>query len=310
MISVVVCTCNRAARLPEFFEALRRLTVPDGLKWELIVVDNASKDATKDCIVAEHARGGLPLKYVLETQRGLGAARNAGLRNAVGAIIAMTDDDCFVAPDWLATLSLIFADSGVDVVGGRVLLHNPRDFPVTIRLDDGRHEVATFQQLFSTVPGCNLAFRRGVVEQIGGFDPALGAGLPITAEDSDFVYRAIKAGCRVVYDGRLTVSHDHGRRTKAAVQSLNRSYVMGRGALYAKHWLSGDKDALRYAYWEVIGLLRRCLTSSENGQERIDSLRDVAHLFRGAAIAARNRALKGAHRMPHPVQLPIDNTGQ
>jgi hypothetical protein len=281
------------------------------MKWEVIVVDNASSDETKACILAEQARGGLPLKYVLETQRGSGAAKNAGLRNAAGAIIAMTDDDCFVAPDWLVTLSLIFADSEVDIAGGRVLLHDPRDLPVTIRLDDGRHEVATFHDLLSTVPGCNLAFRRDVVEQkIGGFDPALGAGLSLAGEDGDFLYRAIKAGCRVVYDGRLTVSHDHGRRTEAALQSLNRSYVMGRGALYAKHGLAGDKDAMRYAYWEVIGLLRRGLLARGDGQRRIDSLRDVAHLFRGAALAIRNRVMKAAHRMPHPVPLPTDNAGQ
>jgi hypothetical protein len=75
------------------------MVVPDGLSWEIVLVDNASTDATSS-VVATH-RGDLPIRYVMEPQQGLAHARNRGVAEASGEILLFTDDDVLVEPGWL-----------------------------------------------------------------------------------------------------------------------------------------------------------------------------------------------------------------
>jgi GT2 family glycosyltransferase len=307
-ISVIVCTYNRADRLPAVFESFRRLEVPPALDWELIVVDNRSTDGTKAAVERASTYGGLPLRYVFEPMQGLGAARNGGLAAARGELIAFTDDDCYPSPDWLAAIAQIFDESDVAYVGGRVTLYDPRDLPVSIRLDAQACDVRSFDQVFSTVPGCNMAFRRAVIDRIGGFDPHLGAGLPLAAEDTDFLYRAQRAGLRIRFDPRMSVAHDHGRRTPEALARLNRSYVMGRGGLYAKHALAGDGSMLRAGYWELRSLLARALAGGDPAQRRSAWI-DARLLLRGAARMTAQRLLLRRHRLPHAVPAAIPPSG-
>jgi len=299
-ISVIVCTYNRADRLPAVFESFRRLEVPAALDWELIVVDNRSTDGTKAAVERETSYGGLPLRYVFEPMPGLGAARNGGLAAARGELIAFTDDDCYPSPDWLSAITQIFDEPDVAYVGGRVTLYDPRDLPVSIRLDEQACDVRSFDQVFSTVPGCNMAFRRSVIDRIGGFDPHLGAGLPMAAEDTDFLYRAQRAGLHIRFEPRMSVAHDHGRRTPESLAKLNRSYVMGRGGLYAKHALAGDREMLRAGYWELRSLLRRALAGGDPEQQR-SAWTDARLLVRGAARMSVQRLVLRRHRLPHAV---------
>jgi glycosyltransferase involved in cell wall biosynthesis len=309
-ISVIVCTYNRADRLPAAFAGLRRLRVPPGLGWELIVVDNRSTDGTRAAIEEEARRGALPLRYVHESRPGLGAARNGGLAAAQGELIAFTDDDCYPEPDWLEAIAAIFGDPTIAYAGGRVTLHDPRDLPLSIRLGERACDVSSLEQVFGTVPGCNMAFRRSVVEAIGSFDPDLGAGLPMAAEDTDFLYRAQRAGLRVRYDPRMAVAHDHGRRTAEAVARLNRSYVMGRGGLYAKHALAGDTAMLRAGYWELRAVLRQALGGAD-AAARGSARTDAGLLLRGAARMTLQRLLFRRHRLPHPdVYLPASGDAE
>jgi GT2 family glycosyltransferase len=302
-ISVIVCTYNRGDRLPAWFEAFRQLRTPPGLTWELVVVDNRSTDGTRVAVEDEIAYGALPLRYSYEPRPGLGAARNGGLAAARGELIAFTDDDCYPAPDWLEAVVAIFVDPALQYIGGRVTLHDPRDLPVSIRLEDNTLDVVSVDQIFSTVPGCNMAFRRQVVEIIGGFDPNLGAGLPMAAEDTDFLYRAQRAGLRIRFDPRMSVAHDHGRRTAEALRRLNRSYVMGRGGLYAKHALSGDIQMLKAGYWELRTLVKQAL-SGDDAEVRMSARTDARLLLHGAARMVIQWLIFGRHRMPHLIGAP------
>jgi len=115
-ISVVVITRNRAEWLKEALDSLTRQSrKPD----EVVVVDNASEDHTGDVIRAFADK--LDIKYVYEPVRGIPRARNAGVRNAVGDIIAFIDDDCVADRDWLKYIEIPFVkDPNVGVVGGEV----------------------------------------------------------------------------------------------------------------------------------------------------------------------------------------------
>ena len=115
-ISVVIVTRNRAELLKD---ALASLASQSRQPDEVIVVDNDSKDNTKE--VALNFSDRLNIKYIYEPTRGIPHARNAGIRNATGDIIASIDDDCVADENWLKYIEIPFIkDPNVGVVGGEV----------------------------------------------------------------------------------------------------------------------------------------------------------------------------------------------
>lgn len=115
-ISVVIITLNRAKWLKDALTSLTRQSrQPD----EVVVVDNGSKDHTREVVSGFSDR--LNVKYVYETVRGIPHARNAGIRNATGDVIASIDDDCVADDDWLKKIEIPFIkDPHIGVVGGEV----------------------------------------------------------------------------------------------------------------------------------------------------------------------------------------------
>jgi glucosyl-dolichyl phosphate glucuronosyltransferase len=99
-VSIIVCTRNRAQSLRRMLESASKLQIPDGVLWELVVVDNGSSDATRDVVIGFVDR--LPVCHVHEAEAGLSNARNRGVAEARGALILWTDDDVMVDPGWLA----------------------------------------------------------------------------------------------------------------------------------------------------------------------------------------------------------------
>jgi len=250
-VSVIVCTYNRCEKLERSLRAIASSMARCNFATEIVVVDNNSRDAT-ETVVRDFARGcPVPLRYVVERSQGLSYARNCGIREAKGDIVAFTDDDCIVDPDWVAVVAREFAASpDVMVVGGRVDLYTPEDRPITIRPIDERVRYSSTTQIYAHIIGCNMAFRRVLVDRIGWFDPALGGTRGVTADDIDFIYRAMRSGAGVVFVPDLRVRHDHGRRTDAQVRALQRGYFRGRGAFFGKHVLR-DRDILKHFYWEM-----------------------------------------------------------
>lgn len=286
-VSVVISTRNRSDTLRETLTRLARMRVAAGLEWEVVVVDNGSEDDTPE--VVESFRGRLPLRAAVELRSGASRGRNLGIRAAKGDVIAFTDDDCYVSPGWLQAIRNEFeADPELDVLGGRVELHDPRDLEVTVRTFDERIELTSTGQLFALIPGCNMAMRRRVFDRVGGFDEALGPGARAkAAEDVDLVYRAFREGMRAVYVPEMLVYHDHGRRTLEEVERLEEGYRVGRGAFYCKHILRRDRAILREARWEVLSLVEDVVAKvrGRNGEPRVaapgKALRDLTV---GAAV--------------------------
>lgn len=250
-VSVVVCTRNRAAALKAAIEAYRRVTTT--VPWELIVVDNGSTDETAAALIDLAAAFPIPLRVVFERSKGLCRARNAGWRAARAPVIAFSDDDCYPAPEFIDCIDENFAQDDLGFVGGRVLLFDPEDFPITIQPKDSRIDIAAGEFIESgLIHGANLAVRRSVLEALGGFDELLGAGTSCPAgDDTDFVNRASAAGFAGAYDPRPVVFHHHRRRTPREVGYLIRAYNIGRGAYFMKAMLDQRRRtvASRQWYW-------------------------------------------------------------
>ena len=250
-LSLIISTRNRAESLQRTLRAVEQ--VQTRADWELVVVNNGSTDETATILDSFATSSCLNLLVIQESTPGLANARNAGVRAASGEILIFTDDDCLPATDFIETTKLVFdEDARIGFSGGRILLHDPSDQPITIQESMTREEIAPGQFIEAgLIQGANFAFRRSALLQIGGFDPFFGAGSFYAVEDIDSVARVSAAGWHGVYDPRPLVYHHHGRKTLADATALEKTYARGRGAYYVKCMLgkSWSIDAWKQWYW-------------------------------------------------------------
>jgi GT2 family glycosyltransferase len=267
LVSVVVCTYNRAGRLAACLNALGAANRQGIGERELLVVDNNSTDQTRD-VVHEFAKSGsIRVHYLFEPEQGASAARNRGLAETRGDLIAITDDDCIVDVSWFQEIEKAFADAGVDMVGGRVELYDKQDKPVSLHTSRVRERYTAPWQTFGIAQGCNIAFRRHVVERIGVFDRRLGPGTRcLAAEDTDFLYRAFCAGFTIDYAPEIVVFHNHGRRTEEEARSLLVAYLRARGAWYAKYLMQRDRHVLKMLFWELVSETEDAILKAVRGR--------------------------------------------
>lgn len=262
MISVVVCTYNRADALEKCLHAFRQIKFEH--PWELIVVDNNSSDSTASLLKEFHkAHSQFPLKVITEHKQGLGNARNAGFQAAKYNVIAYTDDDCYPQSDYLTQIKETFDSSTIGFCGGRVLLHNPDDLKITIQLSEQeRHFPPKSFIRAGEIHGANFCFRKEVLQKAGGFDPLFGAGASFPCEDIDTLSECLRLGYAGIYNPDIVVSHDHGRKTQAEYDKLMHSYDIGRGAFYIKRILFKSGQRFMYAKYWFYFLRRQNLSKS------------------------------------------------
>ncbi len=258
LVSIIVCTRNRAEKLSRTLQAIQMLAIPAGADFEVIVVDNGSTDRTAEvCANVEGAFQGRLKRIFLESP-GLSRAGNTGFGAARGSIISFLDDDVLPRRDWLEVVWRQFSgDQELGAISGQVALLNADDLPISIRRLTELTEFQSLAHAFGLFIGCNLAVRRRLIERVGLFDPDIGTGTRFgSAGDSDFFYRAWKAGEKLLYVPSLFVHHDHGRSTREARFKVSRDYIVGRGAFYAKHVLRKDGGVARASYWEFLSAWR------------------------------------------------------
>jgi GT2 family glycosyltransferase len=188
------------------------------------------------------------------------------MQHARGALLALTDDDCLLDPDYVSQLlAYDAADTGPVLRGGRVVLGDPADLPLSItpasrknwhrRTDPVGHD-----NIGAFILGCNMAMRRGVADSVGPFDVNLGSGMPIpSGEDHEYVFRAYCAGVTIKTVPDMGVAHHHGRKTTPEGNRLMRAYMTGSGAIYAKYLLK-NPNLCRQIYWDCKGAVREILS--------------------------------------------------
>jgi glycosyltransferase involved in cell wall biosynthesis len=256
-VSFIVCTRNRVAVLEPCIKSIQTACRSHAaFTAELVVVDNGSTDRTAERLASIASASNIPITIVLEPRRGLAAARNAGLERARGRVLVFVDDDCEVHGDYLRHLQRHYATGERVIRGGRVELGDARDLPFTIKRSRVRERLTPDVHPGGFVLGCNMTMHRDVAARIGYFDERFGAGGPLrSAEDTDYLVRAVLLGIPVEYVPDMTIFHHHGRRDRKAIEKLHRDYSLGNGGLCLKHvrhapWL------LRHFYWAVRAAFR------------------------------------------------------
>lgn len=248
LISLIICTRNRAEFLPQHLASL--MAIKTCLLWEIIFVDNNSTDDTPKLIAQFAEQANVPVSIVHEKNVGLSNARNAGWRYSKAKIIAFTDDDCYPDTHCIDNLSLAFSEKNIGFVGGRVLLHDPDDLPMTIKLseDFDYHNAYSFIGP-GHIHGANFALTKNLLESINGFDPLMGSGTAYPCEDCDILLRALNAGARGKYCPDIIVSHHHRRRTASDLAKIEAAYLAGRGAFYMKALVTMPKPLRTARMW-------------------------------------------------------------
>lgn len=289
-LTIAICTRNRAAALGETLDSIDALAQPADWDVELVVVDNGSTDDT-GAVLAEFARRArVPVRLLLETRPGLSVARNCALQATTADVVAFTDDDCFPQADWLQCIAEHYSRQDSEaVLSGRVELYNPADLPVTINTSRKPVTITQPTMNLTSLMGCNMALSRATIERVGTFDEAFGAGGRfVSAEDTDYLYRALAAGFAMRYSPDMVVFHNHGRRAPAEREKLMRGYAIGRGAMYYKFWRLGDRLASRSMYWDLRQSVKTVLRWRTDAESRRLCLRDFVFVLRGFFQAVRS----------------------
>jgi len=217
--------------LPAALESIAASIMPSGVSWEILVVDNNSKDRTRDVVEEFSRRYPGRFCYLFEPHPGKSYALNAGIAASKGAVLAFVDDDVSVAPNWLENLTAPLRKETLAGTGGRVVPQWTADPPrwlarnswaiagPLVSFDCGDK----YSPLLESPVGTNMAFARRVFEQYGGFRVDLGPtpDSEIRNEDSEFARRLFRAEERLFYVPDAVVYHPvtEDRLTKSYFQA-------------------------------------------------------------------------------------------
>jgi glycosyltransferase involved in cell wall biosynthesis len=277
LVTIAVCTRDRASDLKLCLDSLRRVDYP---ALDIIVVDNApATDATERLMQENYSF----IRYVCEPRPGLDWARNRAIIEARGEIIAYTDDDVVVDTGWVRALTNIFVENpDVMAVTGLVVPFDieteaqhlferyggfgrgfeykwvrigSTDLKKIARLHGGTGKFGT---------GANMAFRRSVFEEIGDFDPALDVGSVTNGGgDLEMFFRVLKKGHTLVYEPKAIVRHRH-RKEYAQLHSQMINWGTGFSSYLVRSALAYPDERsgfLRLGMWWMRRLLALCAKS-------------------------------------------------
>ena len=222
-VSVVVAAYNGAATIDECLTGIARLNYPD---FELIVIDDGSNDATPE-IIKQHG-----VNSIRVPNGGLSRARNLGIESANGEIIAFIDSDASPAPDWLYYLVTALEEQNGAAVGGPNVPPPGAGFvaecvdcspgnPTHVLLNDDHAE---------HIPGCNMAYRKSALLEIGMFDPTHRAA----GDDVDVCWKLLVRGHKIAFSPSAVVFH-HRRGTVKSFLNQQKGYGYAEAHLQRRY---------------------------------------------------------------------------
>ncbi len=254
MISVIVCTYNRAKYLKTCLEHLANQKSPAD-RYEIVIINNNSPD-NSDAIIVEfiNSHQNLNIVYHIEYNQGHTYARNAGITKSSGEILSFIDDDAFPDPNFIHEIEIAFKDPKVMAIGGKIkpvyetgkkpVWMSKYLLPLVSALDMG-NDIKPFKGTKHPI-GANMAFKRAVFQKIGNFDVNLGRrgidGLE-GGDEKDLFFKLKEYNMLIQYHPKVFVEHIIGknRTTENYVKGL----AVGVGSSEKKR-LKGGKLLLKW----------------------------------------------------------------
>ena len=239
-IAAIICTHNRDSYLGAAIDSLLR---QDYDNYEILVIDNASVDRTKE--VVESRLNDPRLQYYYEPVLGLSVARNRGAKETNAPILAYLDDDAEASPQWLKVIAEAYQNNQqLAIAGGKVTLIWPEgithpkwispDMTGSLGAYDLGEEVVYIGNSNLTPRGLNYSLRRTFLEEIGGFDPNLGRrGKNLLSNEELYMTElALTKGWQVAYLPNALVAHNVAPERTRPDWFLSRSWWQGVSECY------------------------------------------------------------------------------
>ncbi|MBF0490305.1 MAG: glycosyltransferase family 2 protein [Candidatus Omnitrophica bacterium] len=218
-ISIIVCTYNRCQSLKDTLESFTKLNFSPDINYEILIIDNNSTDQTKNIAQSYVPFLGNKLRYLFEAQQGKCYALNLSINEAKGDVLAFTDDDVIVDPNYLLEINKIFSkpNNEIEFIGGKILPLWEGDKPSWISgslmgalamLDYGKDEFiidSNYKLDFIRKHiffGANFVFRKKLFKKFGQFNTK-----KIVAEDTEMCMRLYKNGVKSLYAPSVIVYH-------------------------------------------------------------------------------------------------------
>jgi glycosyltransferase involved in cell wall biosynthesis len=259
LISALVCTYGRGRLVVDTVSSILANTQPN---FELVVVDQSKDNETLEALKSFCVDP--RLRYLKSTTIGKGDALNAGLNATTGSVIAITDDDCTVPPNWLETFASIFAihpKVAVAFCCVEAAEHDRAAGFVPDFVRSGERMLTTMHDARHVRGlGAGIAVRRDMIKEIGGFDPMLGPGSKFhDCDDRDIAIRALLARHHVYETSKIAVKHFGFRSWQQGPQLARRNFL-GIGAAYSKFLKCGRihlmyipaREFIKYALWPPV----------------------------------------------------------
>ena len=307
-ITVVVCTRERPGALARCLDSLLAQQYPG---FRILVVDNAPVTGSTAEVVHSAARRG-PVEYLVEPKAGLSFARNTAVKAAPGQILAWIDDDEVADPHWLAEVArALHEHPDADVISGVIV---PAELETRAQIwfeQFGGHSkgrgfkpdvfspaTAHIQSPLYPLPpfgtGANMTFRPGVIERIGMFDTALGAGTPaMGSEDTLAFTQVLLTGGTIVYQPTAVTHHYHRRD----VEGLHKQMVgYGTGLVAAYTSLLMARPGVIWALLKLAPGALKVMTAEDSPRTatlRDDFPREMLTANRRGMLAGPRAYLKG-----------------
>jgi glycosyltransferase involved in cell wall biosynthesis len=271
-IDVVICTYNRAAGLDAMLSALSQQSPAVDVAWSVLVVDNASTDATADVVNAHISRQLLPgLRRVREDKQGLTPARRRGVRETSAPWIAFVDDDNFLEPAWLdAIAQAIRSHPQAGAIGGRVVLdweHPPPAFFKRFGFCFAEQEPGEAAYELKSLVGAGMVVSRKALVECGWFECPLLADRVgnrlVSGGDVEIAQRIRGAGYALRYTPEAVLRHriprDRAnlRYLLRVNQGLGGSEALVSALTWPGDWPSWRRKAQSHSIKAVARVLRR-----------------------------------------------------
>lgn len=261
LVSVVVCTFNRAALLAKLLEDLSMQNAHPS-SYEIIVVDNSSSDRTRNVVDSFSARHG-NVRYGFEARQGLSWARNRGCQIARGEYVAYLDDDCKVPAQWLAIAQEVIEHIAPGVFGGPYYAFYDSPKPGWYLDRYGSHvqgDEARRLLQDEYLDGANFFIRRSLIQALGGFNHELGMVGDELGYGEETALQQLLRICRpgeaIYYEPRLFVYHLVSAKKMTLRWSARHCFVAGRCWQRLLNSRGGAEWQVRHSAREMIHTLR------------------------------------------------------